>query len=217
MLDKIWNLFNLAGIVAYPLLAFSIVGATLIIERIYFWIRLYNRQNRVIRQALNIYREDNYSAIDYLKKRVDLPISRIFLQALLLDNPTPEEFRLALETATQAELPNLKKFHNIFETIITLSPLLGLLGTILGLMSAFSVLNSDYIAGGKSSGVSAGIGEALVSTVMGLVVAISIVFFSNIFYSLYLRQVYLIQEYGGQLELLYRRDYDKKEYKYINK
>jgi biopolymer transport protein ExbB len=152
-------------------------------------------------------------AIARLKQNADLPICRIFLEALELDRPTPEEFRLALESAAQAELPTLKRFSTLFETIITVSPLLGLLGTILGLMTAFSSLKLGDVGGTKTAGVSAGISEALVSTVMGLVVAIFTLLFANLFRSFYLRQFALIQEYGGQLELLYRRHYEQHKQK----
>lgn len=63
--------------------------------------------------------------------------------------------------------------------------------------------------GTNTAGVTGGISEALVSTVMGLVVAIVTLMFANVFRSFYLRQIALIQEYGGQLELLYRRFYEK--------
>jgi biopolymer transport protein ExbB len=59
-------------------------------------------------------------------------------------------------------------------------------------------------------GVSAGISEALVSTATGLVVAIVTLLFANTFRGLYLRQIALIQEYGGQMELLYRRWYEQR-------
>lgn len=52
-----------------------------------------------------------------------------------------EEFRLALKSEGQAEIPLLKRFNNIFETLISLAPLLGLLGTILGLIASFASLN----------------------------------------------------------------------------
>ncbi len=123
--------------------------------------------------------------------------------------PNPEEFRLALESAAQAEIPLLKRFNTVFETIISLSPLLGLLGTILGLITSFASLRIGDVGGSNTVGVSAGISEALVSTASGLVVAIFTLLFANTFRGLYIRQIALIQEYGGQLELLYRRWYER--------
>jgi biopolymer transport protein ExbB len=204
------KLFAAGGIVMWPLLAFSVVAITLIIERVRFWYRITHRQNKVVREVLNFYRMDNVvSSLDKLQSNRDLPIARIFLSALELEGANPEEFRLALESEAQAEIPILKRFNNIFETIISLAPLLGLLGTVLGLIASFASLNLGDVGGSKTAGVTSGISEALVSTASGLIVAIFTLMFSNTFRGLYQRQIAFIQEYGGQLELLYRRRYEK--------
>ncbi|MCC5653418.1 MotA/TolQ/ExbB proton channel family protein [Nostoc sp. XA013] len=213
---EISNLFTAGGIVMWPLLAFSLLGVALIIERIIFWVRINNRQNKVVREVLQLYRLDNVvSALDKLQKNSDLPIARIFLAALELEEPTPEEFRLALESEAQGEIPLLKRSQNIFETIIGLAPLLGLLGTVLGLINSFASLNIGDVGGSKTTGVTSGISEALVSTASGLVVAIFTLLFANTFRGLYQRQIAWIQEYGGQLELLYRRRYERGDKSYV--
>lgn len=208
--------FKAGGIVAWPLLIFSLVAVALIAERLIFWFRVTRRQHRVVREVLKLYQQNPSFAINYLRQNADLPIAKIFLEALELDRPNPEEFRLALESAAQAELPALKRFNYMFDTIVGLSPLLGLLGTVLGLMTSFSSLKIGDIGGTRATGVTAGISEALVSTVMGLVVAIFTLFFANMFRAYYQRQLALIQEYGGQLELLYRRQYEQGERPYAS-
>ena len=207
---EISNLFQAGGIVMWPLLFFSVLGVALIIERITFWVKISNRQNRIVQTVLKAYRQGNVvAALDILHRNGDLPIARIFLAALQLEEPNPEEFRLALESEAQAEIPLLKRFQNIFDTIIGLAPLLGLLGTVLGLITSFASLNIGDVGGTKTAGVTSGISEALVSTASGLVVAIIMLFFANSFRGMYLRQIAWIQEYGGQLELLYRRYYER--------
>ncbi len=214
---QISNIFAAGGVVIWPLMIFSMVAIALIIERIIFWYRIHTRQNRVVRDVLNLYRYDNVvGALDKLKKNTDLPIARIFLAALELDQATPEEFRLSLETEAQAEIPLLKRFNTLFETIISLAPLLGLLGTILGLIASFASLNIGDVGGSKTTAVTGGISEALVSTASGLVVAIFTLLFANTFRGFYQRQIALIQEYGGQLELLYRRRYERGEKPYAS-
>jgi biopolymer transport protein ExbB len=207
---EISNLFQAGGIVMWPLLFFSVLGVALIIERITFWVKISNRQNRIVQVVLKVYRQGNMvDALNILHRNADLPIARIFLAALELEEPNPEEFRLALESEAQAEIPLLKRFQNIFDTIIGLAPLLGLLGTVLGLITSFASLNIGDVGGTKTAGVTSGISEALVSTASGLVVAIITLFFANTFRGMYLRQIAWIQEYGGQLELLYRRRYER--------
>lgn len=211
------NLFVAGGVVMWPLLGFSVLAIALIIERIAFWVRIQKRQNRVVRDALNLYRRENVvGALDKLKQNADLPIARIFLAALELEEPNPEEFRLALESEAQAEIPLLKRFNTMFETIISLAPLLGLLGTVLGLITSFASLNIGDVGGSRTGGVTSGISEALVSTATGLIVAIFTLLFANTFRGLYIRQIALIQEYGGQLELLYRRRYERGELSYAS-
>ncbi|MBE9169978.1 MotA/TolQ/ExbB proton channel family protein [Pleurocapsales cyanobacterium LEGE 06147] len=201
-IDNIWTA---GGIVAWPLLGFSLLAVALIVERIVFWMRIKRKQRRVVKEALSLYQSDPYAAVRRLKQNADLPIARIFLEALELESPTTSEFRLALESATQAELPTLRRFNTLFQTIITASPLLGLLGTILGLIRAFASMELGNVGDANTAGVTGGISEALISTVMGLVVAIGTLLFANAFRGFYLRELALIQEYGGQLELLYRR------------
>ncbi|MFO5526764.1 MAG: MotA/TolQ/ExbB proton channel family protein [Cuspidothrix sp.] len=207
---EISNLFKAGGIVMWPLLFFSVLAVSLIIERIIFWSKISNRQNRIVQSVLKLYRQgDVVSTLTALHNNADLPMARIFLAALELEEPNPEEFRLALESEAQAEIPLLKRFQNIFDTIIGLAPLLGLLGTVLGLITSFASLNIGDVGGTRTAGVTSGISEALVSTASGLVVAIITLFFANTFRGLYLRQIAWIQEYGGQLELLYRRRYER--------
>jgi biopolymer transport protein ExbB len=204
----VYKVFVDGGVVMWPLLIFSVAAIALIIERIRFWYQVNKRQSRVVREVLNLYRLENIvGALDKLKKNVDLPIARVFLSALSLEEPNPEEFRLALESEAQAEIPVLKRFNNIFDTIIALSPLFGLLGTVLGLITSFASLNLGDVGGTKTAGVTSGISEALVST--GLIVAIFVLLFANTFRGFYQRQIAFLQEYGGQLELLFRRRYER--------
>ncbi|MEH2338256.1 MotA/TolQ/ExbB proton channel family protein [Nostoc sp.] len=206
----IQNLFEAGGVVMWPLLLFSVLAGALMIERAKFWLKIGKRQNRVVREVLNLYRLDNLvSAVDKLQKNVDLPIARIYLAGLQLERPTPEKFRLALKSEAQAEIPILKRFQPVFDTIIGLAPLLGLLGTILGLIRSFAGLNIGDVGGTKTGVVTAGISEALVATATGLIVAIFVLLGASIFRGLYQRQITMIQEYGGQLEILFLDRYEQ--------
>lgn len=194
-----------AGVVGVPLLAFSIVSIALIAERSAFWYRIHQRQGKVVKDALTLYRSEPSLAQEHLGRHLDLPIARIFWEAMSLEDAEPDELSLAIDGAIQAEIPVIKRFNNVFDTIVTLSPLLGLLGTVLGLIRSFSSLDLGNVGGGETIGVTAGISEALTSTAFGLVVAVFTLFFANTFRGFYLRQLASIQEYSAQLELLYRR------------
>lgn len=198
------ELFLAGGVVMVPLIGFSIAVLALAVERFAFWYRIKRRQHKVIRNVLKLYAQVPDLAIEKLKRNLDLPVARIFLEALSLKGANPEEFRLALDGAIQAELPLLKRFMPIFETVVGLAPLLGLLGTITGLIRSFGSLNLGEIGGTKTLGVTAGISEALVSTATGLVVAVIALLLANTFRAFYQHQLGLIEEYSVQLELLHR-------------
>jgi biopolymer transport protein ExbB len=199
------NLWMAGGIVTIPLLIFSLLAVALIIERIIFWWRVKQKQRRIVKEVLSLYRDDRFRAIALLKKNAQLPIARVFLEAMELEEPTPDEFRLALDSAVQGEMPTLRRFSTFFQTVTSVSPLLGLLGTILGLMESFTSMDVNNASGPDTAGVMGGLGVALMSTVMGLVVAIFTLLFANTFRGLYIQELAFIQEYGGQLELLNRR------------
>ncbi|MEL6380964.1 MAG: MotA/TolQ/ExbB proton channel family protein [Cyanobacteria bacterium J06626_18] len=194
------------GIVMVPLLLFSIAAIALSIKRCIFWFRVSRRQRPVVKDILQTYRANPLTAFAQLKEHLDLPIARIFLEALELEGASPSQFRLALEGASQAELPLLKRFSTVFQTIIAVSPLLGLLGTILGLIRSFAAIQIGEL-GANAEAVTGGISESLVSTAAGMMVAIFTLLVANLFRGLYKRQVALLQEYGSQLEILYEWHY----------
>jgi biopolymer transport protein ExbB len=199
------DLFIKGGICMYPLALFSIVAIVLVAERCLFWFKVTRRQGRVVRDVLKAYRDSAEAALRKLELEADLPIARIFFSALELEQPNVEEFQIALESAAQAEIPVMKRFNNVFDTIVTLAPLLGLLGTVTGLMTSFSAVKIGEISAEQTSAVSSGISEALITTATGLVIAIFTAVFANAFKGFYQRQIAIIQEYGGQLELAFRR------------
>ncbi|MBE7382114.1 MAG: MotA/TolQ/ExbB proton channel family protein [Leptolyngbya sp. SIO1E4] len=197
----------MGSLVALPLLVTSLTSMILIFERLWFWNRIARRQRSLISGVLDSYSQNPQTALLKLKKNADLPASRIFLAALTLPEATPEEFRIALESAAQGELPLLQRFSTALNTIVGIAPLLGLLGTILGLMQSLAALELGQGGSENTLQVTAGIDEALISTAVGLAIAISTLVFANVFQGLYRRQRAFLQEAGGQLELLYRRQY----------
>ena len=204
---SIFELFAAGGIVMWPLLLFSLAVISVTVERSLFWFRIKQQERALAKDILQVYRANPPAVFAKLKQNINLPISRIFLEALELEGASPNQFRLALESATQAELPLLKRFNTVFETVVAVAPLLGLLGTILGLIRSFASLNLGGLSGAGTGLVTGGISEALVSTAAGMIVAIFTLLFANLFRGFYKRQIALLQEYGGQLEILYEWHY----------
>lgn len=204
------SLLKAGGIVMIPLLLFSITAIGLIIERTRYWSRIIKYQPKMMQRVLMLYQENDVTAaIALLKKHIDLPAARILLSAISLDRPTPEQFRLAMQAEAQAEVSGMKRFTSVFDLIVGLSPLFGLLGTVTGLIMSFASLNIGNVGGSQTAGVTGGISEALVSTASGLIVAIFNFFAVSIFRSFFTRQSALIQEYANRFELIYSRRYEE--------
>ena len=203
------NLFTLGGFVMWPLLMCSIASLSCILERLFYWsvIDWHNKNTlEIIFEKLKKY---PYDLIKFLKKNNSYPLARILIKANDYKNQDPESFHLALTYGIQSSIKDIKKFDNLFSTIITVSPLLGLLGTILGLIKSFSLL--DLGKGDINSiGVTGGISEALVSTAVGLIVAIFTLLFANYFKSKSNNHISLIQEYSAKIELLNSSNFLKK-------
>ena len=94
------------------------------------------------------------------------------------------------------------KFNNFFSTTIAISPLLGLLGTVFGLINSFSFIEIGNI-GVNAEEVTGGISEALISTAAGLIIAIFTLVFSNYFKAIKNKQLRIMNEFCGKFETIY--------------
>ena len=194
------NLFSSGGFVMWPLLFCSITSLACILERFFYWSVIDWHNKNTLEIIIKNFIGQPSDSIKFLKKNKIYPLSRILIRTADYKNLDSESFHLALSYAIQSSIKDIKKFDSLFSTIITISPLLGLLGTILGLIKSFAIL--DLGKGDINSlGVTGGISEALVSTATGLIVAISTLLFANYFKSQSNKHISLIQEYSAKLEL----------------
>ncbi len=190
----------------WPLLVLSVATIACATERGWFWFQFLRQEDRIVRDVLEAARVDLDKAAAIASQAQWLPIGRYLLAALRLRQPTPETFRLALEAAGDKEFVKIRKGDKLLESVVGLAPLLGLLGTVTGLIATFNNLNIG--GGGASDGATkaaAGIGEALITTATGMLVAIIALVFFRIFVTLQARQVDYFSEVGTELELIYRQ------------
>jgi len=206
-MSKLFDTLVAGGVTMIPLLFCSFSVVSLAIERSIFWSRVRKQQKQVVITAQQIYQENPAQVEDFLLQHINLPIARIYLEAISIPNATPNEFALALDARTQSEMPRLKRFNNIFEIIVGLAPLLGLLGTVTGLIASFGSLTLGDVGGSKALNVTGGISEALISTATGLIVAVMALIAASIFRSLYAQQVAYFDECCTQLELQHLRSH----------
>jgi biopolymer transport protein ExbB len=157
------------GAVMWPLLVVSLVTLSVVVERLAWWIRIgrgrdAERLNRVY-QALS--KGDEEGAGRIAAGSSDFRI-RVIQQGL---EHSETDIEIAMQVGVATELKGARRFLDILDTAITLAPLLGLLGTVTGIMRSFHFVGGDQaLAAGKVSG---GIGEALIATAFGLGIAIT--------------------------------------------
>lgn len=165
------------GIIMWPLLVLSLFAVAVIAERIFWGVSF--RRARDTERLNRIYKTLGRGDRDEAIKLADASADpRIQVVAYALDHP-----ETAIEIATQIrsseELKVARRFLTAMDTIITLAPLLGLLGTVTGIMQSFKFVGGDQdLAVAKVSG---GIGEALIATACGLGIAIVTLLPFNIF------------------------------------
>lgn len=202
----VYDLFRAGGLTMWPLLFLSVSTMACALERTAFWFRLLTRENLIVRDVLAASRFDLDKALAIAYEAKYLPIGRFLLAPLKLNTPTPETFRLAMEAAGDKEFIKMRRGDKLLETVVALAPLLGLLGTVTGLITTFSNLT---VGGGNASQgatkAAEGIGEALISTATGMIVAIIALLILQVMVSLQAKQVDYFTEVGSELELIYRQ------------
>jgi biopolymer transport protein ExbB len=201
------EVFEKGGPVMWPLLALSILSLATILERMWFWFKTTRREEELIERVLEASANDEWDTAAQIAKqeRNRKPIGRFLYAPLKRTNPDPETFRLALEASAEDELATMRRGEKVLESVIALAPLLGLLGTVLGLIDALSGLKlGDVISSSAGSKVTDGISESLYTTATGMIVAIFSLGFYRLFQGLISGQIKLFRGAGNQLELLYR-------------
>lgn len=203
------NLLDLVikgGPVMIPIMGFSVATVACAFERSWFWYRLLSQEDKIVHDVLEASRYSLSDAKTIAEQAQELPIGRFLLAPLKLKQPSPETFRLAMEAAGDREFVKMRKGDKLLETTVAVSPLLGLLGTVTGLIATFSSLN---IGGGgtteQATQAAAGIGEALITTAAGMIVAIMALLVFRVLVTLQSRQMDYFSEVGSELELIYRQ------------
>ena len=182
------------GFVMIPLLASSVVALAVIIERFFFWRRLRKRENDTI--ILQFVEAGNVEQAQKLANESRHPVVRVLLAGLEYRQLSPAT---AMEAAAQGELRRVKAYLPILDTIITLAPLLGLLGTITGMISAFGIVSDTGL--GQPTAITGGIAEALIATATGIFIAIMTLLPYNYFRAKVEQLTERMEEQATRLEL----------------
>jgi biopolymer transport protein ExbB len=166
------------GPIMYPILVVGVVAVCVVLERVFWWVRLSSkRKPKVLDQVYSRLEAGHLPEAVTLSKDSTDPVVRMIHHGLIHHHSSMQG---ALEVAAGRELQGAGRFLGAMDTIVTLGPLLGLLGTVTGIMGSFSSIGSSELAVEKVTG---GIGEALIATAAGLGIAITTLVPMNYFHS----------------------------------
>ena len=159
------------GCVMIPLLLCSVASVTILIER---FVKIRKAQvdvsEHIHRAEEAVYSGKHSAAVDLLSS-IDSPITRVLLAGIKSRHLGDRGAERAMEEQGTREVSSLNRYLGYLDTIITIAPLLGLLGTVTGMISAFHVIASKNGISTPTT-ITGGVAEALVATATGLAIAI---------------------------------------------
>jgi biopolymer transport protein ExbB len=165
-----FELFNKGGFLMYPIFFCSLLAIAIFFERMFFLKSIKTSTRKFGNRISDLIRKGNINfAISACRKNIS-PISQIILSALLKYGNSRDEIKEVIEDTARQEVAVLERNLPILATIANIAPLLGLLGTVFGMIKAFQVVS--VVGVGNPEALAGGISEALLTTAFGLSVAI---------------------------------------------
>jgi biopolymer transport protein ExbB len=159
--------FLKGGPIMWPILVCAIVAIAVVGERTFWWwYESRQRDHETLMKIMDALHRGDVKGAAALGKGSSDPVIQMVDHGL---NEHETSLQVAMQAAAGAVLRRAGRFLPVMDTLVTLSPLLGLLGTVTGIMRTFTSLGSAELAVGKVTG---GIGEALIATACGLGIAI---------------------------------------------
>lgn len=168
------------GVMLYPIIFVSWLALAIIIERFWSFHRLHvQRRKLMLNIGASLKRKKVIEAISICDK-IPRPLARVVKAGLLRHDRGKVEIKESMQEAGQKELLDLERYLPILGTLVYVTPLLGLLGTVLGMLRVFAEIQRE-VEFATAAGLAGGIWEALISTAAGLGVAIPALIAYNYF------------------------------------
>ena len=199
--------FLKGGPIMWPILICSVLGFTIACER-FFAFSKYNFANYFFRskqrQIIALTREGKYTEALALARSSESAICHIFAEAI---EHREAGFTETLQATSQQTIDRLRRGFSMLDTVITVAPMLGILGTVTGIINTFNVLSATAID--NPMGATAGIAEALITTAAGLIVAIGCLFPFNYFVAQLKSRTHELEQCMHQMEIAYNTSQNK--------
>jgi len=191
------QLFEKGGPIMWPILIAAITAVAVIGERTFWWWRESRKRDpRRLEQLLAALDNGDFPTAARLSEGSEDPVIRMIYHGL---NHVHSSLQGALQVAAGVELQRAGRFLTVMDTLVTLAPLLGLLGTVTGIFMSFTGLGDAELAVQKVSG---GIGEALIATAAGLGIAIVSLIPFNLFTAKLARLQFELETAATNIEVM---------------
>ncbi len=174
-----FELIRAGGFIMWPILACSIISMAIIAERFWSLRETKIAPTNLVANVWQWHKSDQLDAKRIQALRTNSPLGMILAAGLLNRKHSREIMKESIEEVGRLVAHSLERFLNTLGTISSITPLLGLLGTVIGMIKVFTVITSQGI--GDPSILSEGISEALLTTAAGLSVAIPSLMFYRYF------------------------------------
>lgn len=189
--------FEKGGPIMWPILVVAIVAVCVVGERAFWWFReSLRRDSQTLEKVLAALENGDFTEASRMSKDSTDPVLRMIWHGL---NHVHYSLQGALQVAAGMELQKAGRFLTVMDTMVTLAPLLGLLGTVTGIMGSFTSIGSAELAVEKVTG---GIGEALIATACGLGIAIVSLIPYNYFMSKTTRLQFELETAATNIEVM---------------
>ncbi len=198
------------GILMWPIIACSIVGLAVSIER-FISLRRASIDTREFMDTMRqVLRQNRIQEAIDICDETDAPVARIMKAGIMKHDRTKEEIREAIDDAGHFEVPRLERYLSALATCANIAPLLGLLGTVSGMIKAFAQIQNKR-GQVNPSDLAEGIGNALVTTAAGLTVAIPMLVVYNYYVSRVDNMVIEMEISSSELLELLTRNHGERE------
>jgi len=192
------NILMKGGWMMIPIIGCSLLALTVTIERVMYFKKF--KASRVAPKMLSLIEQEKFSDALAIAEQQPSPVLRVMATGIHQRTNCPSK---AMEATAIVELTKMKRGLPVLDTIITLGPLLGLLGTIIGMVDSFGIMSQSGL--GNPHAVTGGVAEALICTAAGIVVAVTTLIPYNFFVARLERETEKIEHYATKTEATLQR------------
>ena len=171
------EVFEKGGFLMYPIFICSLIAVTIFFERMFYLRSIKAKSKKFVLRVKDLVKKGSIEVAISACRKSPTPISKIMLAGLMKFGRGRDEMKEAIEDSANQEIPILERNLSTLSTIGNITPLLGLLGTVFGMVKAFNVI--AVMGVGKPEALAGGISEALLTTAFGLSIAIPTIVIFN--------------------------------------